>query len=446
MKIPSELRRTSARRDSRRDAAPPGPTDLPALRFQRLFRRFPISVALAMPYVILILPQAVWNQNEHIDFIIGIFAIAIAGSLFIEVLVDIASRSRRPGREAAAPRGVDTTIERLNEYGPALRRAAYFVSAVGMVVGVLSSAAGIGSIQSQIGLLIVSAPLAMASALVGGWPTVGAALLIAARMAGQISPRALWIWLGVLTAGQLVEAYLTALTASLMAFATSLTMMMLLFGIIRIRYAVAALLAVLIVWPIAFDIRNDARESSGVAVSTQVGAFDRLRFDQQITRALEIEEVPLDLGQPGPIEMVRYGLIPRALDPDRPTISTGIKINIHLGGSATSTYTFLPVTTTYVLGGPLYLILWYAFWAALTALVLRGGRNLTVLRIVVVGLVFSGPLGWFSTFPDRTIGVVQFFVSFLPILLFFLLEKSTIKRRRTRELIAAERAEMRGWR
>lgn len=401
-------------------------------RFQRLFRSFPISVALALPYVVLILPQAVWNDNEHLGFIVGVFAIALAATLFVELLIAIARSSRIDRQRERGELRPDATLARLNEYGPALRRVAFVVTAVGVAVGVLSAAAGVGSIQSQIGLVAVSAPLAMASALVGGWPTVGVALLIAARLAGQLSVRTFWIWIGVVVLGQGIEAYLTALTASLMAFATSLMMMLLLFGVIRIRYAVIALLVVLVAWPLAFDIRNELRQSTGVTVSTQVGAFDRLRFDEQIARATEVTEVPLDLGQPGPIEMLRYGLVPRVLDPERPPISTGIKINMYLGGSATSTYTFLPVTTTYVLGGPVYLLLWYAFWALIGAVILRGGRDLSVLRIVLMGLVFSGPLGWFSTFPDRTIGVLQFFVSFLPVMLFLLLEKTAVKRRAAR--------------
>ncbi|WP_101847238.1 hypothetical protein [Zhihengliuella sp. ISTPL4] len=399
-------------------------------RLQRLFLSYPVSVALSLPYVLLILPQAVWNQNEHLGFLIGVLALALAGAVFVEALVGILRSSGRRARAARTAANVDATFERLNAYGPALRRSAYFVTVVGVVVGVVSAAAGIGSIQSQVGLVAVSAPLSMASALVGGWPTIGSALLVAARMARQLSARSFWSWIGILVVGQALEAYLTAVTATLMTFATSLMMMLLLFGIIRVRFALVTLLIVLIAWPIAFDIRNGLRESSGVAVSADVDAFDRLRFDLQITRAAEIRDIPLELGQPGPIEIVRYGLVPRALDPERPPISTGIKINMYLGGSATSSYTFLPVTTAYVLGGPVYLVLWYGFWALLAAIVLRGGRDLSVLRIVLMGLLLSGPLGWFSTFPDRTIGVLQFLVSFLPVLLYLALEKTFRQRRR----------------
>ncbi|MCK2035915.1 hypothetical protein KZC51_07180 [Microbacterium sp. SSW1-49] len=379
-----------------------------------------------MPYLIVILPQALWNGNEHIDFIVGVFAIAFIAGLLSEIFIGLVRASSegrtRPARAASA-------LSRLNEYGPGLRRSAYFVSTVGAIVGVLSAAAGIGSIQSQVGLLVVSAPLSMASALVGGWPVIGVALLLAARLAGQITGRRFWLWVAAITLGQLVESYLTAITATLMAFATSLMMIFLLFGMIRVRSAVAAVVAVLLVWPLVYDVRNDARQASGVSVSSDVGAFDRLRLDQQVARAAEIEQVPLDLGQPGPVEMLRFGLIPRFLDPDRPTISTGIKINVYLGGSSTSGYSFLPVTTAYVLGGPLSVGLWYAFWAFFLALTLRGGKGLTVTRIVLVALVLTGPLGWFSTFPDRTISVIQFFVSSLPILLFLAVERALHRRR-----------------
>lgn len=392
-----------------------------------------------MPYLVLILPQALWNENEHTGFIFGVFAIAICASLFVEIFIDLIRASKRGHTRGAGDVAAEGARSRLNEYGPGLRRSAYFVSTVGAVVGVLSAAVGIGSIQSQVGLLVVSAPLSMATALVGGWPVIGVALLLAARLAGQITGRRFWLWIAAITFGQLIESYLTAITATLMAFATSLMMVLLLFGMIRIRSAIVAVIAVLLVWPLVYDIRNDARQSSGVSVSADVGAFDRLRLDQQVARAAEIQEVPLDLGQPGPAEMVRFGLIPRFLDPDRPTISTGIKINVYLGGSSTSGYSFLPVTTAYVLGGPLYVVFWYAFWALFLSITLRGGNRLTVTRIVLVALVLTGPLGWFSTFPDRTISVIQFFVSFLPILLFLTVERALRRRR----LPATERAAQR---
>lgn len=83
-----------------------------------------------------------------------------------------------------------------------------------------------------------------------------------------------------------------------------------------------------------------------------IGAYDRLRYNEQVSRAAQIPELPVEVGQPDLVEIIRYGLVPRILDPDRPNLGTAKKINAYLGGGTTSAYTFLPVTTLYVLQVP----------------------------------------------------------------------------------------------
>lgn len=371
-----------------------------------------MTFAIVTPYLVLILPPALWYQNPSTGFIARVGAIAVAGSLVTEWLLGVLTPARGPVRSTVA------------DYGRDLYRVGLFAILASALVGVLAAAAGVGSIQVQVGLATASRWLATANSLVGGWGIIGVGLLLAAYLAGTCSRAELLRALAVLVGGELVEAYLTALTAQLMALGTLLVTMALLLGLIRARVLVVVFLVALALWPAVFELRNEIRTAAGVAVDESVGAYDRLRFDEQIARADGLR-VPLELGQPGIVDIVRYGVVPRALDPGRPQVSTGRLINVALGGGPTSAYSFLPVTTTYVLVGPAPLFAWYAGLALLVRLVWYEGRRLTPARTVILTVLMAGPLGWFSTYPDQVIGAIQTLVAGIPLFVVLALVRSS---------------------
>ncbi|WP_420123069.1 hypothetical protein [Nakamurella sp.] len=371
-----------------------------------MLRRAPVTTQLAIPYGILILPQALLYGNEHIAFIVGILGLALAGCAPVEVLL----RTRRRDELLVASR------ERLESYGGILRVVALLACAAGQASGIVSASFGVGTVAAQLGLIRPLTPVGPLLSIFSTWTVSGAALLVAAHLAGQLTRRTLNLCFLIVITLEGVRTAITTITASLISLTVYLVILGIFAGTLRLRTCVLAVVAVLLIWPSVYELRNAIRQESGVHVSASVDAFDRLRYDQQISRAADIVDIPIDIGQPDLPDTLRYGLIPRFLDPDRPTLSTGNRINVFLGGTQTSSFTFLPVTTLYVLQGPLATVAFYAVLAIILAIALRSGSRLTPWRLIVFGLVSAGPLSWFAGYPDSTIGCIQGLVAALPLL------------------------------
>lgn len=381
-------------------------------------REFPVATLVFMPYAVLILPQAIIFNNEYIGFIVRVMMLAVVPALAVEALTR--RRSPRPLR-----------VERVGDLRGLLVLAA-LVSLIGAVSGILRALAGVGSVFAQVVGASSSSLVVTALSSLTPFATVGIALVAYVYIAGGCSRRTCLVYVAGALAAQAVIAYLNAITASFFAFAIAAALVLLYLGIISLRHCAAMGLLILVLWPTIFVLRNEARRAGGVAVSSRVGAFDRLRYDLQITRAAELGH-SLDIPTPGPLEMLRYGLIPRFLDPGRPPLSTGSAINVYLGGTAESSFTFLPVTTTYVVAGPLAVIALYALWALVVRVLLKGGHRVTWVRVAVLALLIDGPLGWFATYPDATVGFLQSVVSLLVIGMLFLLLKWLRRPRRAQK-------------
>lgn len=372
----------------------------------RLLRRAPVTIQLAIPYAVLIVPQAMLNDNDQIGFILGIFALGLAGALLVESF----ARPAHPVEDLARSHRI------LQSYGPALRTVALIACATGQLSAVAAAAGGAGTVATQVGINRSVSPLTPVFQLFASWTYSGAALLVCAYLAGALSKRGFNLCLLALVPLECVRAFVTTITATLMSLCVYLMVLALFAGTLKLRHCVAAVLIVLLVWPTIFELRNEIRRDTGIQVTQRIDAYERLRYDQQIARAATIPEVPIEIGQPGPAEFLRYGLIPRALDPDRPTLSVGSRISVFLGSSENTAYSFLPVTTAYVLEGPWSTVGFYAVLALIVFVAVRGGTRLTPVRLVVFGLVASGPLGWFATYPETSIAAIQGVVAALPLI------------------------------
>lgn len=374
------------------------------------YRRFPVTVAVIAPYLLLILPPAVVFGNVNGWFLLGVAAIALTGTAIAETL-------QRPQVFSRPPR------HNVDEYGRGLVWLSTTAVLISVVIGVLAAYQGKGSVAAQTGVVAsVDGLVSALDSFSNGWVVVGLGMLFAAYIGGQCTMPSLFLVLSISVVGAAVEAYYTQITAPLFTLGTFVAMMAALLGIVKTRVLAIAALLVLLVWPVIFEFRNQLRAAEGVYVSASVEALDRLRFDLQYARAVELS-VPLDFDVPGflqnpsLLEILRFGIIPRVMDPERDLVSTGQVINVALGGSINSAYTFGPVTTTYVLEGAFYLLIYYFLLAILFHLVWRGGTRISPARMSLVALAVSGPLGWFSTFPDTLIGTLQNLVSAAPLLL-----------------------------
>ena len=376
-----------------------------ATRLARLLQRFPTTLMVLGPYMLLIIPMAIVFRNPSLPFILGVMGLALLGTFLVEFCVSVKDKEHRLSRSRTS----------LRSYGRALVWTAGASSVIGAVSRTASASLGAGTVEAQVNVRAVRSSLASVLSLFSSWAYVGPALMIAAYLAGSVSRKTIGIWFVSLFLLEIVRTTFTAITAPLISYLIFLIVLSLYAALIGLKQCVIITTLVLILWPMAFTVRNEIRTDAGVAVSARVDAFDRLRYDLQIARAEKLKP-GLDLGQPGINEVLRYGLVPRIFDSKRAITSTGSLINVYLGGVRTSSYTFLPVTTLYVLEGAWMTVIFYACIAFLLTIILRRGYELSPSRMVLFALVLYGPLNWFATYPDSTTLALQGLVASLPLL------------------------------
>lgn len=378
--------------------------------FTRVMRTYPVTASVAMPYALLILPSAILNSNPSLGFIFSIFMIALTTTLLVEsffAFVDIRTTTR---------------IYQEHDYSQSSRfivRLGVFLVFFGLTASIATAAMGIGTIDSGLGITATNtSALGTVLSLLSGWDIVGTALVIWSRSRNYIGAKSFYFIILMAIGLKLLHVMMLGITVQLWRYLICVFFLLIYFKLMRFRTIIAAMIIVVIAWPIFFELRNTIREDRGVAVSSQVDASDRIRYDIQIARA---DGVPpgLELGQlDDPIQILRFGLIPRFLDQDRDVVATGRLINQYLGGTSTSSFTFLPVTTSYILGNWYGTIFLYAWWALFAFLLMRNGRRMGPYRVIIFALMLIGPLNWFTVHPDSAIGFLQDIVTAVPIMVF----------------------------
>ncbi|MFE9194122.1 hypothetical protein ACFYL6_31395 [Micromonospora sp. NPDC007208] len=371
----------------------------------RVLRCYPVTVVVLAPYALLILPMAVVYRNPDTGFIVSLVGLALLGSVAVETTGRLFGRPDPRWREG---------FRRAHARYPWLYPVAIVVTLTSMAANVLGAHLGRGTIVNQVSGDLSGGPLAMVSTLFSGWTALGFALLVASHLGGRLSRAKLYGWLAVLVGAELYVAMLTAVTAPLVALVFFMAATGALCGVFRLRYLALCAVVLFLAWPAVFEHRNAIREDRGVAVDTKVTAKDRLRLDNQLSLVAGFD-VPVDLGQPGVTDYLRYGLVPRVLDPDRPAISTGQQINQYIGGGPTSAYTFLLLGNIWFFDGPTGVVAVHAFWAAVAAVLLRWRGPPGPIRLSLFCLVLFDPLLWSNTYPDSTISFLQHVVAAMPV-------------------------------
>lgn len=368
----------------------------------RVVELFPASLFVLAPYVGLILPIAITQGNPSTGFIVGLLGLALLGTIVAETLL-------LPRRLNAA-----TSLTASAPSNAALRRVTAAVVTISIVARLAYIGTGGGSLQTQLtgqeGSVITSL-----SALFAAWNLFAAGLLFACAKRGALRTGTMWAGIALLAAVELWGALSTTVTAPLVQFVSAVLLVALVLKLVRLRTLIIALVVVLVAWPTVYGLRNALRVEMGASVDSSVSAFDRLRFDEQLT-AVERFEVPVHAGQIDVLQGLRYGVVPRVLDPGRPALSSARVINQILGGSTTSSFNFLSIGTLYFFYGPVGIVVFYFAAAILFCLVVSRAVRAGPIALCMMTVTASHLFGWGATFPDTVIGYLQALVSFLPIL------------------------------
>ncbi|GAB3611832.1 hypothetical protein [Humibacter ginsengisoli] len=372
----------------------------------RVLQLFPASLFVVAPYFGFIIPIAIIESNPKLSFLLGLLALALLGTFAAETLLLPLRLRRTSGVLATAPRST------------ALKVTTVAVIAVAALARIAFVASGGGSLLSQLTGQQRSAFTSVAG-LFASWNLFAVGLLFACAMQGIYPKRVAWLGTLMLALIELWGALQTTVTAPLVQFVTAVLLFALLMGFVRLRTLAIALLLVLLAWPTLFSLRNALRVEVGASVDKSVSAWDRLRFDEQLTAVAQFN-VPVNAGQLDAFQVIRYGIVPRVLDPGRPDISSARLINQILGGSSTSSFNFLSIGTLYFFYGPIAIVVFYFVAAVVFCLLVSRAVRAGPIALCMVVLAASLLFGWSSTFPDTVVGYLQALVSFVPILVVLL--------------------------
>ncbi|MFF3855562.1 hypothetical protein [Micromonospora sp. NPDC002575] len=384
-------------------------------RLTWLIQLHPVTILVLAPYAILVVPMAVAHDNPETGFIVMLLGLALTGTIVGEVVVRGRRRTRGQWQRE---------LEHANAGHPRLFLLARLVAVVSIAADLVGTLYGRGTIFTQLTGEAARSPVALVSSLFTGWRYVALALLVASLVGGHARRSAFLRWTAALVGIQVVLVLVTAISEPMIAYLSFVVAVTAICGVLRPRHVVIVAAVLFLAWPTLYAVRNEIRADGGVHVAEEVTAAERLRFDLQVTLAADYD-VPVDLNQPGPAEILRYGLVPRLLDPGRPPLSTGAAINDYLFGISTSSYTFLPVGTVYFLDGRRGVVLFYAFWAMVVGILLRVRGGPGPVRLSCLALVVGGPLGWTSAYPDAMIGLIQHMVAASPLLLLIRLTRGS---------------------
>lgn len=378
------------------------------------FQTLPVSSAVAAPFLILVFPSAILGKNPYMGFLIAMFALGVLPPLIVELL-NSAMRAalRLPSRAARIASSLKVAKE--GSWLPAYRIGVGLIF-MGGAANILRARAGVGTIESQVGLTSAGGggfPLVLA--LVVSYDLLGTFIVtwcFAVRAVG----RAGWLTpVACAVAMKVIYVTLTGITAPLFDFLIGTFIAGFFLGIVRVRWLALGALAVAVVWPPFYQLRNEIRLERGVQVSETVSATDRFALDRLVASGHGLG-TGQDVGQLSPLEVFRYGLIPRVLDPSRPSLDTGSVINERLlNGSPDSSATFLQVATPYVLYGAVATVLIMGITATLVALIMDVGRWLSPYAYIVVLIVLTSALSWTGSYPDSFAAALQQIVAALPI-------------------------------
>ncbi|WP_204035409.1 hypothetical protein [Micromonospora qiuiae] len=394
-----------------------------------MLQLYPTSLLVLVPYGVLVVPMALLNGNPELWFIVKLLLLALAGTVVIEL-----ATARWLGKRSDWQSG----LARANAGYPHLYLLARATTIVSIIADLIGGLAGRGSIFAQVSGEVNVSPAVVLTSLFSGWRYLAFVLLLASLLGGQARRLGVLWWTTALLATQVVLVLMTAFSSPLISYLSFILGVGAICGVIRPRLVVVAAVALFMAWPTLYSARNDVRTEGGVKVSEEVTAAERIRFDLQLTRA-SAYDVPAAVDHPGLPGIVRYGLLPRALDAERPPLTTGTRINEYLGGSSHSAYNFLTLGTVYFLEGPWGVVLFYGGWALVVVLLLRTGGTPGPVRLSLFGFAVAGPLIWTRTYPENVVGFLQHTVAALPILLVLFLLRPRERSAPSGSRVAADR-------
>ncbi len=309
------------------------PTKHRAATWHALFEKFPVTVLVALQYGTLAVYPAIVHHTPLASLLIRVVLLAL-GVAFIVELAALFWRAR-PVSQAS----------RLSPRSAGVVLAAGVVAQLGESLGGNAGYAAQIASQSQSHLAAIFTPFV-------SWVLFGTVMLMWLYRQGRLAKRHLVAGVGLALAIEVFGAYRAAFLGTLLVFGLTVLVIAVAMRLIRLRIIVVLFVVGVLGLPAAYNLRNDIRQKSsvptGLAATSTVS--NRVREDRNFAQISELPEVPINIGQPGPLTLLRFGLLPRALDRGRGSLDTASSLSVALGGQATSSATLTGLGSAYALG------------------------------------------------------------------------------------------------
>jgi hypothetical protein len=288
-------------------------------------------------------------------------------------------------------------------------RLVQLVMVVGWVAAAAQALSGQGTYQAQVAAASPS-KLAPLFTPFQDWPLFAVFLVLWLFRQGGASRKTTY---SVLAVSVVLEFGLTlyeARLAPLMAMLLAIVFGALMVRLIRLRWVVVVVIAGALLWPPLYNLRNNVRIVEGGNV-TEIGlhqASSRLRLDLEFSQVASVPHIPIAIDHDSPLTLIRYGLLPRLVDPSRPPLRTASELSVALGSTSTNSDSLTSVGDIYVENGWLGVLMVYAVIAALAAWFIR---RRSPWSMCMLGLLISQAVWIESTWPIVVPSVLQGLVS-----------------------------------
>lgn len=341
--------------------------------------RFPVTILLGIQLLAMVVIPAALKGTEPFDLMTAICAVSAGVAFFFELMM-------QPLRlRHADPR-------------PFPLRATFVVLGVGVAATIAATLGGRGSYAVQLGIAQESPIVSVASPFTL-WLLFGAAMMLWQYMRGQVGRRTALCTLAAVAAVYLWEGLMRAILGQSAAQILTLLVLAVLAKLIRLRTIVAVIALIPLLWPPIYELRDALRRatSTGPGQVSANAPLERLQLDTQMALIAQFEPGDSGLQDLGLPMLLRIGLIPGFLDPDRPPLNTGSQMSVALGGSPTSSQSATMLGNVYIFEGWAGIVM---FMIALTLIVGYLMRRSNAWALAGVGLAYSYGMSFNAAYPD----------------------------------------------
>jgi len=356
----------------------------------RPLRTFGVTAILSTQLLVMVAGPAIVNGTQPLVLILSLCVVSVLVTLYVEFVAAFLRPIRWDGTSMSA-------------------RFALFVLAAGLTASVLATAGGRGTYAVQVGLAREQWYVAFLTPF-SAWPIVGVGFVMWLYRQGAVTRKIYLISIAVTLSSQLYIGFERAIFGQAAAFLATILVMAVMIGIVRLRFLVIAAIAVVLVWPTLYDLRDQTRAAVlGTSAGVSAGdPYGRLQLDKQMSLLSVIGHG--DVQGPSVGLLLRTAFVPGALDPNRASLATGQLLSVATGGSdrSATSATFLGNANLFLGVGGVALV--SGIIAALARFVIRR-LDSSAWAIGWFGLIYYFTLSFNATYPNGLVGLGQSLIS-----------------------------------